>query len=803
MFKNLAGPNRRLILAAMILGMVILSGCGESCEAEGPVPEVGTSTSSAETGDSTTIQTGDADGQNPVLELPDPPVQREELAELPWEADGLTDFEQVVQASLREINKVAPGAAISLADLPWMADEVTLEERLAIPALEQISAWDGDASRAIVDLPWLGDEVESGEVIVLDLLVAIAEEDPGMALTLAESPVLSRGVTPETHFTLLTIGDIAREDPALARDIAESPQIADGISGNELGAFTGSDDYYLERLAQQSPAAADALKGYPWATSDTSQGQTGPRGALLAMPPFQTASTPERLAKALIYFISRHDPALAERVAAFPWMADGVTVQETRALFGLEALAGRDVPLAHSLLELPWLEDDVTRYEAWAISRVGEIRASDETSANLLVNQPWFRDGLDGEDHALITVLKAGCNLASFCRQLIEDGEVVSTTLSFPSGEVRVFGVSRTPFGSISDVLFQNTRNAIPAISEMMGHPWAWPEVIVYHEPEMKYVSDIAGGFFVPTEPQFIGTIHAQIDFILYHELAHYYSVGPHWLVEGGAEFLATYTDHATTGSDLQQKFEELELRLPCNNAENIHQYVLATTWMPARSPAKDCSYTIGHHFLLALHLELGQEMVSGSLAELYRLGISGTEITEEVIYQTLLSNTPTGLEQQFRDLYQKLHGRPVGYQRPEATGDRAALIALFEATGGDNWKRHRYWLTDAPLGVWEGVDTSSRAPQQLAGIAAWQGEDRSGSVIGIYLADNGLTGTLPADLGALEELQELFVPLNNLAGSIPPELGELTELESLWLNENQFTGPIPPELGVCPTCGC
>ena len=37
---------------------------------------------------------------------------------------------------------------------------------------------------------------------------------------------------------------------------------------------------------------------------------------------------------------------------------------------------------------------------------------------------------------------------------------------------------------------------------------------------------------------------------------------------------------------------------------------------------------------------------------------------------------------------------------------DRAALVALYEATDGPNWVDNGNWLTDAPLGEWYGVDT-------------------------------------------------------------------------------------------------
>ena len=37
---------------------------------------------------------------------------------------------------------------------------------------------------------------------------------------------------------------------------------------------------------------------------------------------------------------------------------------------------------------------------------------------------------------------------------------------------------------------------------------------------------------------------------------------------------------------------------------------------------------------------------------------------------------------------------------------DRAALVALYEATDGPNWANSQKWLTDAPLREWYGVET-------------------------------------------------------------------------------------------------
>ena len=96
---------------------------------------------------------------------------------------------------------------------------------------------------------------------------------------------------------------------------------------------------------------------------------------------------------------------------------------------------------------------------------------------------------------------------------------------------------------------------------------------------------------------------------------------------------------------------------------------------------------------------------------------------------------------------------------------ERAALVALYEATAGPNWVDDTNWLTGAPLGEWYGVVT-----------------DRFGRVVGLELAgrrdaatrrvvSHGLIGSLPRELGNLTRLRRLDLADNDLFGAIPPEL--------------------------------
>ena len=108
---------------------------------------------------------------------------------------------------------------------------------------------------------------------------------------------------------------------------------------------------------------------------------------------------------------------------------------------------------------------------------------------------------------------------------------------------------------------------------------------------------------------------------------------------------------------------------------------------------------------------------------------------------------------------------------------DRAALVALYEATGGANWGTSTNWLSDRPIGEWYGV-TASRGYVNL-----------------LWLARNELTGAIPPELGNLTSMIQLRLNGNELSGPIPPELGNLPKLQLLYVSDNELSGCVPDVL--------
>jgi len=142
--------------------------------------------------------------------------------------------------------------------------------------------------------------------------------------------------------------------------------------------------------------------------------------------------------------------------------------------------------------------------------------------------------------------------------------------------------------------------------------------------------------------------------------------------------------------------------------------------------------------------------------------------------------------------------------KRNQRRKEHDVLRLLYEATGGDNWERSTGWLDENILHCeWEGVRCSEEGfvdylelySNSLTGTVPTE-LGRLEQLRELILYDNSLTGTVPTELGRLEQLGYLYLYDNSLTGTVPTELGRLEQLRALHLNENSLTGTIPTELG-------
>jgi hypothetical protein len=124
---------------------------------------------------------------------------------------------------------------------------------------------------------------------------------------------------------------------------------------------------------------------------------------------------------------------------------------------------------------------------------------------------------------------------------------------------------------------------------------------------------------------------------------------------------------------------------------------------------------------------------------------------------------------------------------------ERQVLLNLYASAGGASWIQSYGWASgDA------GTECGNNTTAPWFGVICNAADTH---VIGIYLVQNNLAGTLPS-LAALAQLQSFNVANNNSCSGTPttqcslggaiPDLSALTQLQSLSLDGNGFGGSIP-----------
>ncbi len=477
------------------------------------------------------------------------------------------------------------------------------------------------------------------------------------------------------------------------------------------------------------------------------------------------------------------DTSMSERVAGSLWLSDGVTEDDLQMMADLRSLADSNAETAALVTTIP---DQTGRLMRYVLTRVQEIRHRDPARWNHLLSQTWLQDGLTEEEAALIVTVAgpAGYHSEETFQDLLQDGHVRSETISLPlAGEVDLFVVSSSKRDLMEDAL-DKMAFAIKSMEGYMGTPWPTSDAIALQGFELD-LGPLPGGLHAGDHIVLRGS-EAQL---VYHEVAHFYFKVPlpQWLNEGAAEFLADYTDRLTGGALPvgSSYFTYLgfitEICAP-HGWDNVQGWIENK---PDGLTNYFCPYMLGRVFLEGMHRALGNEVVVSALRELHGRSLDEDSIiTEEDIYRAFLTNTPSTQRDEFHYLYLNFHGRPTpGYvavpKAPPSSEIKEALVAFYHATGGPGWKNDANWLSEAPVDQWYGVVT-----------------DYDGSVIGIILRENHLVGPVPPEVGALSDLEWLWLSGNQLTGSIPPGLSDLSNLTGLLLSDNQLSGQIPSWLG-------
>ena len=483
---------------------------------------------------------------------------------------------------------------------------------------------------------------------------------------------------------------IASANVALARLVVSAPWLSDGLTYVELILLR-----FLGDVTTKDAELAAQFAGFPW-FSDGSFRAAEASGALRSLN--DLASTDIELARKMagvwqaqgslplgtlghLNELASKDIELARQMAE-RWLTDGVTEDEQVVVFRLDQLAVYDLELARKMIGLPWFFDRAifTKYVLTSLNSLAHLHPD---LLGKLSGQPWFTDGLNEEEAALVVTLGwAASTSADLYTDLLRTHYVRHRSTSLPfAGDVNIWILQNTPVPpeeNLSTVIEDTAR-----ISELfLRVPFPTSDIILLVVDDVDRRYGFSGGEYATS---FMAISRSRMDVrVVRHETAHYYfHLGPQWLVEGGADFIANYVADPAADHSLADRIADVSqiVQRRCfelNDLENI-QHVLYL-WGNRVLP---CYYFMGENFLLNLVETVGEDALVAALGELYELLLGRESFLglgpdmEQLAFDTFLKHTPPDRQQKFRDLYHQLHGGPYAYPVIDPSddhGDEAAV---------------------------------------------------------------------------------------------------------------------------------
>ncbi|KAJ1276042.1 hypothetical protein BS78_05G183800 [Paspalum vaginatum] len=105
-------------------------------------------------------------------------------------------------------------------------------------------------------------------------------------------------------------------------------------------------------------------------------------------------------------------------------------------------------------------------------------------------------------------------------------------------------------------------------------------------------------------------------------------------------------------------------------------------------------------------------------------------------------------------------------------------------------------WEFIAALSNCSDLQVLELASSKFGGILPDSVSNLSTSLIQLNINDNTISGSIPADIGNLVNLQSLDFSKNSFTGSLPPSMGRLTNMNLFYVFDNKMSGSLPLIVG-------
>ena len=415
-----------------------------------------------------------------------------------------------------------------------------------------------------------------------------------------------------------------------------------------------------------TPGATPTAAATPAATatpSSTLTPEEAARAALARLLPWYD-DPPYPLAALPVVEVWLKDPRLGHELARAPWLQDGLDPLETSAVYGLSHLYDWDADLARRVFAHS-VEEPVRTLNVDTLSALGEMAWLYPAALRLVQAHEWFADGLSMEERAFVIVLWRVVENDAIFADLLDGRSTLATTVDLPlSGTVGLWAFGHIPVeGDVLGAMEDGAR----AAERVMASPLPVTDIIMLQVNVERYEGYGYGGanfrdsMVLSTGSDWPDTAHADL---IYHEVAHYHlahEVGPHWLVEGGADFVRAYRKAWDGSEDWDGRVPLFEGNEFAGRVWCVNNGVATIAALAEPGEFQDpCGYALGQYFLTHLYEAMGPAGFSSAMRELYERYLDYQYYpTDEQVYRIFLEHTPPDRAAAFLDEYRRLHGGP------------------------------------------------------------------------------------------------------------------------------------------------
>lgn len=339
---------------------------------------------------------------------------------------------------------------------------------------------------------------------------------------------------------------------------------------------------------------------------------------------FATPQAPQRdtfqgLRNAL--WTQQNHPALANRIKALPWVADGLVTIEADIVEQLMFIAVAKQPdAATTLAGMPFLRSPDPA-DLSAIKSLAAIGRRDKAQFQRVMSHSTIQAGItDNWTPVVATLSSPAYNKPSLIDDLLNHDTVTveHRSINLQQSRTVTLSIVRTSPGSqrSMDLL----EHAVRSVGAFMTEPFPTGHVslLFADSTEPGSAGTNFGSHVVIRQRYDVDDESHQADHaphIIAHEIAHqYWSGNADWIDEGMSDLMASVSEYQRDGTPIATTNQ------PCRHFNSIAELERATP--PSSQGIHKCNYTLGERLFLELLRDFGDAEFQAGIAHLYRLSL-------------------------------------------------------------------------------------------------------------------------------------------------------------------------------------